>query len=54
MNISKLFGGNREEARPISSNRHKKIDYFVDGRKELKSAIDTLVKELRDAKRDYS
>ena len=28
MNISKLFGGNREEARPISSNRHKKIRYI--------------------------
>lgn len=26
------------------------IEYFVDGRKELKSAMDTLVKELHDAK----
>ena len=26
------------------------IEYFVDGRKELKSAMDTLVEELRDAK----
>ena len=26
------------------------IEYFVDGRKDLKSAIDTLVKELHDAK----
>lgn len=26
------------------------IEYFVDGRKELKSAVDTLVKELYDAK----
>lgn len=28
MNISKLFGGNREKVRPISSNRHKKIRYI--------------------------
>lgn len=28
MNISKLFGGNREKARPISSNCHKKIRYI--------------------------
>ena len=27
MNISKLFGGNRVEAHPISSNRHKKLRY---------------------------
>ena len=28
MNISKVFGGNREEAHPISSNRHKKLRYI--------------------------
>lgn len=28
MNISKLFGGNRVEAHPISSNRHKKLRYI--------------------------
>ena len=28
MDISKLFGGNREKVRPISSNRHKKIRYI--------------------------
>ena len=28
MNISKVFGGNREGARPISSNRHKKLRYI--------------------------
>lgn len=28
MNISKLFGGNRDEAHPISSNRHKKLRYI--------------------------
>ncbi len=28
MNILKLFGGNREKLRPISSNRHKKIRYI--------------------------
>lgn len=28
MNVLKLFGGNREGDRPISSNRHKKIRYI--------------------------
>lgn len=28
MNISKLFGGNRVEAHPVSSNRHKKLRYI--------------------------
>ena len=28
MNISKVFGGNREKAHPISSNRHKKLFYI--------------------------
>jgi len=28
MNISKVFGGNREDNHPISSNRHKKLRYI--------------------------
>ena len=36
MNISKLFGGNRVEAHPISSNRHKKLRYI---RKDLEMRL---------------
>ena len=60
MNISKLFGGNRVEAHPISSNRHKKLRYVRQDleRRLGKETADRIMKasdvKYLDLQREYS
>ena len=52
MQISKIFGGNRDEARPISSNRHKKIRYIYQDL-EARLGKDTADRILQTSDRKY-